>query len=560
MKKILQIAAYDFRRIALNPITMVIVGILMIGCLILGTFYKIPVSPSFQVITAGESAEQIYENFLSSNSEIDTKDSLDNLLRASQNKISVMSKESKEYNELTAIKAKFDKIYETEFSIPIEFREPSYIEKNNIDEIVEASNELENFILNYENLQEFDSKLVFTKENFKTLKDVSDFFAQVVSSKQTIRQKVEEIYKNKDIFSIFSPEKLSSTWWADEEKLGSLQTIINDATAKTTLIAKEMQLYANATNQSSNDAQKMISLITNYKSTCINANFVVQSELKILMTDHYGNLDNLFGYTKISSKEDIRQNITKAKFLLQDENMFFTQWQEPLNFNTAMQEQTSFDNAYFLLSIIGFLTILFGIFCAYKLFGRDRKNGKMDLILSQNVTFGQVFAGKFVAIVLCTTFVLSIFLILSVVWSVLFYPTIMTGILAVFNLSTAYTISPVLFLLIKFAGIELQVIFWAIGTIFLMNISRKFNLTFALALLLFATTVVTNIFLNGILVYCLFPFIHTDLTALLGGGSMNAGFLQTALYSNGNFFISLAYYLVVVILLYNFTKQLFKKN
>ncbi len=559
MKKILQIAAYDFRRIMLNPITMIIMGILMIGCLIFGVTYSVPPQESATAVTIGSTGREIFQNFNSTNLKIDTQKGLHSLLTDSQTYLQVMQEKSPQYDKLLQIKAEFDNIKE-EFDIPIEIREPKYIQANSIKEIAQASIDLADFVSAYEILQEFECKAVFTVKNFETLKEVSDYFFGITRSGKSVREIVLDIYQNKDKFTLFSPSALVSTWQIDAEKLDKLQEIVTNATAKADAIYSEMEKYANLANQTSDSAQKVQDLILSYKLTCQYCNFVVKNELKIAMTAHFGDLDKIYGYTKIGDQEDLRQDITKATFLLSEESLYCSQWQEPLNFNTSSSITTAFDQSYLVLAIVGFLAVIFGIFCAYKLFGRDRRNGKIDIILSQNVPYGQVFAGKFLAIVFCTTFALAVFLLLSLLWSMLFYPTITTGILAVFNLTTPYIISPILFLLLKFVGIELQVIFWAVVTIFLMNISRKFELTFAIALLIFAATVVCNLFLNQFLVYCLFPFMHTDLTAFLGGGSMHAGFLQTTLYTNGNFFISLAYYVVVVVLLYNFTNQLFKKN
>ena len=277
------------------------------------------------------------------------------------------------------------------------------------------------------------------------------------------------------------------------------------------------------------------------------------------MERHFGDLENLYHYQPISI-EDTELALVKTNYFLNDESLYYTQYQVPLNFNTASYQVSLYDHAYFVMSIIGFLTILFGIFASYKQFGLDRRNGKMDTILSQNVTFNQVFTGKFLAIVYATSFVLAVYSILSLTWGALLFPSLANEILAVFNLTSVYTIHPFLFFIIKVIGIELQVIFYSVITIFLMNVSRKFELTFGISVGIFVIATICNIFLNGSLAYCLFPFIHADLTAFLGGGTMQTGFLKTALYSYGNFFISLVYYLVVVVLLYNFTKQLFKKN
>ena len=182
---------------------------------------------------------------------------------------------------------------------------------------------------------------------------------------------------------------------------------------------------------------------------------------------------------------------------MNDSSVYYTQYQQPLNFNTASYQVSVYDHAYFVISIIGFLTILFGIFCTYKLFGLDRRNGKIDIILSQKVSFNEVFLGKFLAVILTTSFVLGLYSVFSLTWGFIAYPALANNILAVFNLSSAYTINPFLFFLIKLIGIELQVIFYSTITVFALNLSRKFELCFGISIAIFVAATICNIFFNG---------------------------------------------------------------
>ncbi len=561
MKKIFQIAGYDFRRLMLNPITILVVVGLLIASLIFSATYKIPTTPKYEAVTAGQTPSEIFSNFNSQSTDIDTKQSMDKLIAHAQTLIDTQ-KNCDHLNQLTQLNNKFADIKEElQWYAGLGSESSKYIQ-DGIGEIIETSDQLKLFIENYKNLDEFESNIFFTKETFASLQKISEFFDKTTHQNIPVKQILDELYKNLQQISNFEQIVTDdvTTWAVDNEQLESFQTeIVNVAKQKTEAIYQEMQTYVSAGTSADQLVNDVKSLITNYRLTCESANFSVNAHLKLLLSSHFGNLDIIFGYSNFN-EEDLQQSLTKTEYFLKDNQLFYTAYQQPLNFNIAQTQITPYDNTYFIISIIGFLTIIFGIFCAYKLFGLDRRNGKLDVILSQNVSFGQVFAGKFTAIVLCTSTVLSIFMISILVWSMLFYSSLPNGILAVFNLKTPYIIQPFLFLLIKFVGIELQVIFWSIGTVFLMNISRKFDLLFVISLIIFAAVTICNIFLNGSLVYCLFPFIHTDLTAFLGGGSINAGFLQTPLYAFGNFFISLGYYLVVVVLIYNFTNQLFKKN
>ncbi len=571
MKKIFQIASYDFKRLIFNPISLVVMIVVLIACLIFSATYKIPTKEEYVASTSGEYTIEVYNNFLSSNSDIDTKSSLDALLEEAKNYLEVQSSLiCEEYNTFKDIIDSFmtsGGIKDELSKYALSPSNSTYIENLNISQITNAVENLVQFVEDYKSLDAFESKLFFKTSTFETLETIAEDFDVAIKSGTT--DNVEGITTILDnlVVNIDKIDQLNtvfeevSTWQIDAEKLEAFQTeYITKAEEKLKEISAEIEkLSANVTSYDTNHLSEMVSLITNYKLTCESAKYGIQYELYLLLNNHFNDVKNLYKYEYFED-EELEVALAKMNFFLNDESVYYTEYQVPLNFNISSSETTAYDATYTTISIIGFFTIIFGIFCAYKLFGLDRRNGKMDIVLSQNVTFGQVFAGKFFAIVFATSFILAIFTLMILLWSILFFPLLSGNILAVFNLSSTYTIHPFLFLLIKVIGIELEVIFYAVITIFIMNLSRKFELGFGISLGIFAVATICNIFLNGTFVYCLLPFIHANITSMLGGGTLNAGFLQTALYASGNFFISLAYYTVVVVLLYNFTNQLFKKN
>lgn len=557
MRKIFKIAFYDFKRLLINPITFIVMIIVLIASLITGLSYKLHPSEQYLADVKGETASEIYKNFTSSSSVGDSDINLITNISNAQTKITIQTQDCQDYQTLTDIDTTLSKI-KVEIN-KMEDLTCKYVENNNIDEILNVKNLMVLFVDNYKNLDQFNSKLIFKTDSFKKLEETTKQFDEILSD-GTISEKAQKLYENIEIFDIIKDINFE-VWNVDEEQLEYLQEeYIDKANAKLEKISVEMANLNIASKDGNPDnAKKMLSLATSYKLTAESANFGVTGELMMMLSNHFGNLNKIYNYKKIQ-EEELTLALVKAKHYISSQELYYTQSQEPLNFNHASYEVTAYDHAYFIIAIIGFLDVLFGIFCAYKLFGRDRKNGKMDVILSQNVTFGQVFIGKALAIVLITGFMLIAYSLVSLLFSLLLYPKLAGAILGVFNLSTAYSIHPFGFLILKLITIELQVIFYSVITIFLMNISRKFEVTFAIGILIFALATICNIFFNGSLIYCLFPFIHADLSSMFAGTTMKGGFLVTSLYYYGNFFISLAYYLVVVVLLFLFTKQLFKKN
>ena len=560
MRKIFKIASYDFKRLIVNPFTIGTMIIVLLVCLITGLVYKIEPTPAYSATTIGSTTREVYNNFMSTNENCDNKLSLDNILSDAQKMLDIQQ-ECTDYDDFIDINSRFQDIY---YEI-IKYHTTgscTYTENNNIDEIKTATYLLNDFVNYFENLGEFQSDIIFEKDEFETLKTIEDYFYQKVFLDEPITTTLNDLYENLSMFdSLNSVVKSVFVWNVDTELLEKYQTeYINKAAAKNqNILAEIISVNDSTTSYDTTHISELTSLITNYKLTCESAKYSIIYELRLSLERHFGNLENLYHYAPISI-EDTKLELVKTNYFLNDESLYYTQYQVPLNFNNASYEVTLYDHAYFIISIIGFLTILFGIYASYKLFGLDRRNGKMDTILSQNVTFNQVFTAKFLAIVFSTSFVLAVYAVLSLTWGSLLFPSLPNGMLAVFNSTTCYVINPFLFFLIKLIGIELQVIFYSVITIFMMNVSRKFELTFGISVAIFVIATICNIFLNGSLAYCLFPFIHADLTSFLGGATMQTGFLKTAMYSYGNFYISLVYYLVVVVLLYNFTKQLFKKN
>lgn len=561
MKKVLKIAAYDFKRLVFNPITVIGLVLVLIACFVTGLAYKIEPTPAYSAVTSGEYTRRVYQNFRSTDPSIDTENSLNNILTEA-NDILATNQTCLDYEILEELNATFQNI-KNEVEKFEQFGECAYYENgiSDVSPVQEAAEDLNAFTTRMADLEAFETNVIFTNSQFEDLASVTNYFNEIDYSENVV-EILENLYENSANF-----EKLSAVaqnvldWNISAETATELQTkYITKAEEKCTQILAEMETLNNSIEESDVEhLQDMKNLITNFKLVCESAKAGVENELRLLLEKNFENLKNLYHFEQIKT-ENIEQALVLCNYFLENDELYFKQYQVPLNFNTGSYEVTVYDYAYFLMSIVGFLTIIFAIFCAYKLFGRDRKSGKIDTILSQNVSFNQVYTAKFLAIVFSTSFILAIFSILTLLGGSLLYPSLANGMLAVFNLSSVYIIHPFLFFVIKIVGIELQVIFYSVLTVFLINISRKFDLCFGIALAIFAIATICNIFLNGSFVYCLLPFIHADLTSFLGGATMETGFLRTSLYAYGNFFVSLVYYLVFVVLLYNLTKQIFKKN
>ncbi len=559
MKKIIQIAKYDFKRLAFNPFTLMAFAIILVACLIMGFVYKIPNTPEYSASLSGETTQEVYQSFNSSDSKYDTKLKLDAMFDDAKFLLQVHDTKCAEADELISINHLFSDIWGQLYAYKTWQGQAS---APSISSISNAVARLEMFVENFKSLKQFHTRLILTKTQVVDLDKIIKHFKEILNSNSNTTVALNKIYEGKSYFTLLNDiSKKAITFNVDSVHLSSFKMdYIDTATKKLENIYAEMSdMYNHINFGDVKNISKMKSLATNYKLTCESAKTAIEKEYTLLLDKLSVKINKIYGYGNFYL-EETKRDLTYAKYFLKDDGLYYSSYQHALNFNTASYKTTAYDHSYFMMSIVGFLTIMFGIVGSYKLFGRDRINGKMDLILSQKVSFNQVFIGKSMAVLWSTSFWILVFGILTFAWGAIFYGFLPGSIIAVFNTSKVYTISPLLFLLIKLIGIELQAIFYSVITIFMMNISRKFELTFAITMAIFVAATVCNIFLNGQLWWCLLPFIHADITSFIGGGTMSPGFLKTSLYAYGNFFISLIYYVVLVGLLFTFTKQLFKKN
>ncbi len=554
----------------MNPIMLICLIFILIAMFIVTTSAPIQTTVQYTTNVEGQTTKEVYDNF---NLTISTKETRGEYL-----------KNIDKADELLSIQVECQDATNLENLIPLfneiqtqmrKYRDQhinTYTENKSLQDVETAVNQLEYFIENYKNSPHFESNVYFYKDDFAMLENSCTFLYNVLESSEGLENKVATMSENlsyfdnirsaishKVVLQIGSSalDNLRKNYVeAAKQRLGS-EKPYNES--ENTIEFEMNKLLKEVSTGDFSRTNDMLALVTSFKLTCESAKKGVENELLLMIKTHFKTLENLYSFEDVK-EENIKVELAKINYYLHDPDLYYSQKQQPLNFNTASYEITAYDRTYYAISIIGFMDIIFAIFCAYKLFGRDRKNGKMDVILSQNVTYGQVFAGKVLAIFYITAFLLALYTMSLFIFSLILYPTLPNTILAVFNLSTPYTIHPFMFLIIKLLTIELQAMFYAVLCVFVMNLSRKFNLGFVVMLVVFALATILNIFLNGSLVYCLLPFIHADLSRMIGGGTMQTGFLVTSLYNSGNFFISLVYYLVVVVLLFIFTKQLFKKN
>ena len=553
--KILKIAFYDMKRLLKNPITLfACLGVLIVS-IIIGFCFSPTITPALTLAyeTEDSTAESLYDDFKKSTFDDDTKLLLDDTL----------------YHNLQILRAENSNDLATTFNslkeslLDLMTRAEAYYISDTvptsdiISTDVAIKNDFANFLNEINETEFYYRSIHFTENEMETLNSVSEILNNLTET--TEQEQIKNMYKlvwegNRTINSALaiSPKQVE---FSDEIYEDLQTTYYSNVVTKLGLINDEIEeIYT-----TSKDYDSLKSLILNYKNQVISAEKGLKIELYYLM-DESGITGEELSEFDNSPREEINQELALISFQLEDDSLAYKDYLSPMNFNTAYGEENAYDYAYYLISIIGFMLIILAIYFTYKLFGQDRRNGKMDVILAQNVSFAKVFAGKFLAILFTTSVLLLLYAVIFLLFGYFIYGFNFTSVLSVFNYQSIMIVSPILLYFIKLLTIELQVVYFTIISIFIMNLSRKFELMLGISIAVFAVAFILNTFLSGFVAYTFFPFIHADWFTYFGGGNSNFGFLNTTIVAGGNLFISIAYYAVLMIALYNFTLQLFKKN
>lgn len=553
--KLFKICGYDFRRLILNPITLCGIIIVIVACVIAGFCFNPNVTPQTSLSFEYETADELYANFIYGNYD-DSIINLDEKIAENKKIIDGQRDTSliEQYNNLTTNITTFLENLQLYNAYPDSY--PDNFGNNSFD--ISVQSELHDFYSRISSLKDFESPLYFTENDLATIQHLTELLDNnlyYTTNRENVRDMYDILLEDRQLFRDFLSMEVIN-WQTDADKTVELEVnyVVSVENKLNDILQEFNNVYYN-----SKDIYDMASLALNYKRIATYASYNMQGELFLLLSQSLPNYANYIGYES-QEKLELRQNIISNNYILKEDSLYYTNYLSPMNFNSANGSVNAYDFAYYLISIIGFILTFVSIFFAYKLFGRDRRKGKVDVVLAQNTSFNSVFAGKFFAILFATFSLLFVFSILIILISYIIYGVTFTPVLAVFNLSSPYIISPIVYLLFKILCIEFEIVFYTLITILLMNVSRKFELMFGISLGIFAVGFIMNTFLSGFFVYALFPFAHANLFSYFGGANSSVSFLNTPFLSGGNFFISICYTLVLMLGMYFFTNQLFKRN
>ena len=220
MRKVFKIASYDFKRIMLNPITIIFLVVVLALCFIVGLAYKIPATPQYSTQITADATVDFFTAF--DKTEIDdSKSKLDALLKQTLNYIDLNSN-SKDKDTLNDIKKNFETLQSaTEGAKATQFTGTAPVTYN---EILYYTNNLKTFVEEFEQKKDFETNLIINKKDFEQLKELSKYFSGAIENKTNANKILEEFYNSKDNFTkIFETINKVEIWNVAEEEINTLK-------------------------------------------------------------------------------------------------------------------------------------------------------------------------------------------------------------------------------------------------------------------------------------------------------------------------------------------------
>lgn len=337
-----------------------------------------------------------------------------------------------------------------------------------------------------------------------------------------------------------------------------------------TQLINEISEFANSNLNSTLTTKKIefLSKLTNYKTLTLNAKKYINNKIVNDILNSYFSSEIL----KLKDFKDyniykINEEIAKIDYLVKTKT-FEQDYANVFAYNQNSTKETSvFDFMFFALKISSVIIIFFAIIMASNIVAYEFDTGTIKLLAIRPFKRSKILIGKLLAVLY--------FAIIFVIFSALIsfgagystYALNLTPVLVVFNAKIAFSMSPIILILINVLTIILEVIFYAIVALALSTIFRSFAGAMTTSFLFYISANILNLIFANQIWYSFLPFLNTDFFRFFGGAfvgyaeqSAIGSLLNIGLLSNANFFISLFIYIAFTFIITYISYLVFRRR
>lgn len=300
---------------------------------------------------------------------------------------------------------------------------------------------------------------------------------------------------------------------------------------------------------------------TNNYKTYVNITLLLEASNKLNITS-VNDYENLEKFNLYETKEDL----AIVTYLINNNDYSFN-YDDVFAFNrNSSNTTTAWDFMYFAIKISSLIIIIFTIMMAANLVASEHDSGTIKLLAMRPYKRTKIITGKlFATLIFGFIFVLFSSLIGFVAGACMF-PLTTTPILAVFNSTNVFIISPILLMVLNIFSIFLEISFFTIIALALCTIFRSFAGAISTSLIIFLLAIGLNILLGGFMWYSFIPFVNIDFFRYLGGSFLStnttalSNLFAAPLTNLSNFFVSLGIYGGTLAIILFVAYMVFKKR
>lgn len=259
------------------------------------------------------------------------------------------------------------------------------------------------------------------------------------------------------------------------------------------------------------------------------------------------------GFTD-TSIYNLKKAITTSKYFYENDT-FGYEYLTAFNFNlNSGTETNAYDFAFYAMQILSMFIIIFTIFFATSVLSGEQSSGTLKMTATRPFTRNKIYSGKYLACVNVALILLSVSLIASLAIGFATYGFSFQNVMVVMNAETLFITNPIVLMLIYFASILIDVLFYIALAILISMIVKQATVSTGISCAIF---IVSKIMLGTVTASWIrfVPSLNLDLYKFFTVS--NAGMFSFSVVPNTSLFTCGIFAILFILIFDIFARFLF---
>ena len=576
----------ELKKIFLKPSIFVVTGLIIL-MLAASIFIYTPSTKDEEYVEYPTTLATVADNYnyFNTSTVYMAKNSIDNLLVQAKDYLDYYATGKNGVEDLksswTSVKSLYDTTSQSDYLSLYNTwqRDQNETSKN---DLVKKRNELEtaidNFMLKYNKYvsSETTAFLVTPDQSYQLYNNhlftMKSFFTQAKSNIDDPDGYIIGNLRSSDLFNkVFEDIDGLLPFQPDLELVNSMYDYVFDAeTRNAELLAKIIDFYDEKQSSTQvEDVQDFLALVTDYYLTANYAKRIVVDGVQISGLSKY-TATNITKFKNFETANiyEMKERYARYTYLFDREDYQYN-YADPYSvIQPSNTKLNGYDYSYFALRLCTFFITIYIVVLAAGTIAGEQSNGTLKLLAIRPYGRTKLLSAKILATITIGAILIFVSSVASLVVGGITYGLSSLPVLAVFNATNAFAISPLLLYLIAMLTMFLEVLFYAMLSIFISTVFKSNVAAVAISILLFFVSLVINIIAVNIPWLGLIPFVNVNLFKYFGASFLSntntSNFIQMILtptvFAGSTIWSTLIIYVVTFAIVTVCTHLVFKKR